>query len=134
MSPSPFDEHRDALYEEVDAEFAEPLRIFLLEDGRKVAGRGPVEIEAVLRTAGRDAFQPDGGNNADWNIKLAAGKATLAIDRAAYPEIELANGFRVCALERKGQPMFEVQFVDARSHRRLYAILGESVFGKSKDV
>lgn len=134
MSPSPFDEHRDALYEEVDSEFAESLRIFCLENGRKVAGREPVDIEAVLRTAGRDAFQPDGGNNADWKIKLAAGKATLAIDRAAYPELELANGFRVTALTRKGQPMFEVQFVDPRSHRRLYAILGEVAAGTTRNV
>ncbi|NKB79850.1 hypothetical protein HED49_19420 [Ochrobactrum daejeonense] len=87
-----------------------------------------------MRTAGRDAFQPDGGNNADWNIKLAAGKATLAVDRAAYPELDLVKGYRVCALARKGQPMFEVQFVDFRSHRRLYAILGESAVGKSRDV
>lgn len=134
MSPSPFDEHRNALYEEVDAEFSEPLRVFFLENGRRIPGRGPVDIYAVLRTAGRDAFQPDGGNNADWNIKLAAGKATLAIDRAAYPDLVLAKGFRVCALSRKGQPMFEMQFVDARSHRRLYAILGESASEKSKDI
>lgn len=134
MSPSPFDEHRDALYEEVDAEFAEPLRVFFLEKGRSLAGRGPVDIDAVLRTAGRDAFQPDGGNNADWNIKLAAGKATLAIDRTVYPELELAKGFRVCALSRKGQPMFEVVFIDVHSHRRLYAILGEVQRGTTRNV
>ncbi len=134
MSPSPFEEHRDALYEEVDAEFAEPLRVFFLENGRTIAGRNPVDIDAVLRTAGRDAFQPDGGNNADWNIKLAAGKATLAIDRAAYPELEIAKGFRVSAFARKGQPMFEVQFVDLRSHRRFYAILGEVSAGITRNV
>lgn len=134
MSPSPFDEHRDALYEEVDAEFAEPLRVFVLENGRSIPGRGPVDIDAVLRTAGRDAFQPDGGNNADWNIKLAAGKATLAIDRTVYPELELAKGFRVCALSRKGQPMFEVVFIDVHSHRRLYAILGEVQRGTTRNV
>ena len=134
MSPSPFDEHRDALYEEVDAEFAEPLRVFFLEKGRSIPGRGPVDIDAILRTAGRDAFQPDGGNNADWNIKLAAGKATLAIDRTMHPELELAKGFRVCALSRKGQPMFEVVFVDAHSHRRLYAILGEVQRGTTRNV
>ncbi|KAB2801639.1 hypothetical protein F9L06_08145 [Brucella anthropi] len=134
MSPSPFDEHRDALYEEVDAEFAEPLRVFVLENGRSIPGRGPVDIDAVLRTAGRDAFQPDGGNNADWNIKLAAGKATLAIDRTVYPELELAKGFRVCALSRKGQPMFEVVFLDVHSHRRLYAILGEVQRGTTRNV
>lgn len=134
MSPSPFDEHRNALYEEVDAEFAEPLRVFFLENGRSIPGRGPVDIDAVLRTAGRDAFQPDGGNNADWNIKLAAGKATLAIDRTMYPELELAKGFRVCALSRKGQPMFEVVFIDVHSHRRLYAILGEVQRGTTRNV
>ena len=134
MSPSPFDEHRDALYEEVDAEFAEPLRFFFLENGRSIPGRGPVDIDAILRTAGRDAFQPDSGNNADWNIKLAAGKATLAIDRTVHPELELAKGFRVCALSRKGQPMSEVVFVDAHSHRRLYAILGEVQRGTTRNV
>ncbi|HHV69559.1 MAG TPA: hypothetical protein GXX48_18265, partial [Ochrobactrum intermedium] len=76
----------------------------------------------------------DGGNNADWNIKLAAGKATLAIDRATYPETELAKGFRVCALSRRGQPMFEVVFVDLRSHRRLYAILGEVSAGITRNT
>jgi len=134
MSPSPFEEHRDALYEEVDGEFAEPLRIFFLEKGQTILGRKPADINAVLRTAGRDAFQPDGGNNADWNIKLAAGKATLAIDRAAYPELELVKGFRVCALSRKGQPMFEVVFIDVHSHRRLYAILGEVQRGTTRNV
>ncbi|KAB2779435.1 hypothetical protein [Brucella anthropi] len=126
MSPSPFDEHRDALYEEVDAEFAERLRIYFLDKGRKIPGSDPLEIEAVLRTAGRDAVQPDGGNNSDWNVRLAAGKATLAVDRSRYPELSLAKGYRIMALNRPGTPTFEIQFVDARSHRRLYAILGET--------
>lgn len=134
MSPSPFDEHRDALYEEVDAEFAEPIRIFLLKNGQTIAGQPPIEVEAVLRTEDRASLQPDGGNNSDWNIKLAAGKAAIAIDRARYPTIALNKGYRVCAFTRSGQPMFEVQFVDARSHRRLYAALGEFTAGKTGNV
>lgn len=125
MSPSPFDEHRDALYEEVDAEFAEPIRIFALDRGKVDQSTLPVEIEAMLRTADRDAFQPDGGNNADWNLKLAAGKATLAVDRTRYPDLQLLKGYRLSAIARPGRPMFEVTLLDSRSHRRLYAILSE---------
>lgn len=131
MSPSPFDEHRAALYEEVDAEFAEPLRIFPLKNGKTIGGHPPIEIEAVLRTEDRASLQPDGGNNSDWNIKLAAGKAAVAINRSQYPDIDLFKGYRVCALSRPDQPMFEVQFVDPRSHRRLYAALGEFTAGKT---
>lgn len=134
MSPSRFDEHRDALYEEVDAEFAEPLRIFPITNGRKIGDQPPIEIEAVLRTENRTSLQPDGGNNSDWNIKLAASKAALAIDRTRYPTIELHKGFRVCALARAGLPMFEVQYVDPRSHRRLYAALGELAAAKTGNV
>lgn len=134
MSPSPFDVHRDALYEEVDAEFAEPLRIFPLKNGQTISGQFPVEIEAVLRTEDRTSLQPDGGNNSDWNIKLAAGKAAIAIDRSRYPDIELHKGYRVCAIARPDTPFFEVQFVDPRSHRRLYAALGEFTAGKTGNV
>lgn len=131
MSPSPFDEHRDALYEEVDAEFAEPLRIFPLAKEKRIEGHPPFDIEAILRTEDRASLQPDGGNNSNWNIKLAASKAAVAIDRALYPELELAEGYRLCALSRPGQPMFEVSFVDPRSHRRLYAVLSESASAKT---
>ncbi|MFI3903764.1 hypothetical protein [Ochrobactrum sp. S1502_03] len=131
MTSSRFDEHRVALYEEVDAEFAEPLRVFPLKNGQTIADQPPIEIEAVLRTEDRTSLQPDGGNNSNWNIKLAAGKAAIAIDRARYPAIALHKGCRVCALARPGLPMFEVQYVDLRSHRRLYATLGEVAAGKT---
>lgn len=134
MSASRFDEHRTALYEEVDAEFAEPLRIFPLKNGQTIADQQPIEIDAVLRTEDRTSLQPDGGNNSNWNIKLAAGKAAIAIDRSRYPDIILYKGYRVCALSRPDMPVFEVQFVDPRSHRRLYAALGEFTAGKIGNV
>ncbi|MBN9047456.1 MAG: hypothetical protein J0H18_17590 [Rhizobiales bacterium] len=120
-----YQEHRDELFAAVDDEFAESLRIFFLVGGKASPDRPPRDIEAPLRTDGRDALQPDGGSNNDWKTHLAAGKATLAIDRSAYPDLILEKGFRIVARDRPGEPAFEVLYVDSRSHRRLYAILGE---------
>jgi hypothetical protein len=51
---------------------------------------------------------------------------TLRIDRQAYPDLEVRKGDKLVALDRDGQPIFEFQSVDDRSHLRLICDLGDT--------
>ena len=117
---------RDELKAEVDDVWAEPVRLLPLLDGRPDAEREPVELDAVLRTGERDTERMNFGRGNDARSGVAAGGGQLRIDRAANPGLELRTHDKVVALERAGEPVFEVLFVDDRSHLRLVCELGDA--------
>ena len=57
-------------------------------------------------------------------LQLAAG--VLRIDREVNPDLVIRKGDKVTALERAGKPVFEIKFVNDRSHLRLICDLGDA--------
>lgn len=117
---------RDELKEEVDGVWAETIRHLPLSGGQKDAGRDPVEILAPFRTGDRAAEYPSFGRGNASRSGIAADGGYLRIDRSAYPDLVIRQGDKIVALERPGEPVFEILHVDDRSHLRLICELGDS--------
>lgn len=109
----------------VDRVFAETVLLAPQKQGRADPDRQPIEIRAPLRVGGGEQTNVSGGQAESWRTQLASGKAELHIDRATYTGPILRGKDRVRALDRAGQPWFEVLRVDDRGDTRLVLELGE---------
>ena len=117
---------REDLMAEVDDVWAETVRHLPLAAGQKDPGRDAAEIAAVLRTGDRDAERMNFGRGNNARAGVAADGGYLRIDRAAHATLVVRKGDKVVALDRDGQPVFEVLSVDDRSHLRLICELGDA--------
>lgn len=116
---------RSRLTSAVDNVFSERLEVRFWKDGREDPDRPTLEILAPLRTHDEQTSNLAGGKGRDWKTDIRAGGARMKIDRAIYPDLLLLGGEEVVALDRDGEPAFEVLSVDARSHLRLIVELGD---------
>ena len=117
---------RDELKAEVDDTFAGSIRHLPLKDGQKDAERPVSVFVAVLRTGDRDGEQLSFGRGNNARSKIMADGGYMRIDRTAYPDLVIRKNDKVVALDRSGEPIFEVQSVDDRSHLRLICELGDA--------
>lgn len=117
---------REELMEAVDDVWAETLRHLPLSSGREDLMREKVEFTAVIRTGDRETEKMNFGRGNNARSGIAAAGGHLRIDRLAHPDIEVKKGDKFVALERNGEPAFEVMSVDDRSHLRLVCELGDA--------
>lgn len=117
---------REDLMAEVDDVWSEVIRHLPLADGRKDLGRDALEFTAVLRTGDRDAERMSFGRGTNARAGVTADGGHLRIDRAVHAALVVRKGDKVVALDRAGQPVFEVLSVDDRSHLRLICELGDA--------
>lgn len=118
---------RDKVLADVDNAFAEPVRHSpMTSNGTSDPARPVTVLEAPLRTGGGQNTNVGGGNNGSWRTRIVAQKAELHIDPTKYPDLVIRKGDKIRALARKGQPLFDVLFVDDRNHTRLVVELGEA--------
>lgn len=111
---------------DIDSAWAEAIRLSPMRHQAADPDRDQVTIRAVLRTVdqGRVRFSPGRGESGRvMAATMPASSATLKIDKSAYPDIDLRVGDRVRAMDRAGQPVFEVVTIDPLSHHRLTATL-----------
>ncbi len=80
--------------------------------------------DAVLATEGDDTRPP--GLGGQWQTKYSAGEAGLFIDRATYDGPMPKVGDVVRALDRTGQPTWEVAGVNDRHSNLIIVMLTES--------
>jgi len=120
--PAPFHAIRDQAIAQVDATLAEEVDLFFLSGGVTDLSRNTVTAQAVLRVGSRDSVAPKGA----WGSRIAAGKAEAHIARASYDGPEIRKGDKLRAIERAGEPFFEVLRVADRDHGRLVLHLGEA--------
>ena len=117
---------RAELRAEVDDVWAETLRHLPLAQGQQDETRAPVEFAAILRTGDRSVEPLSFGRGNTVRAGITADGGYLRIDRALNPDLLIRKGDKVVALERDGQPVFEEQAVDDRSHLRLICELGDA--------
>lgn len=121
--PATFHEYRDRAVAAVDRVMAEDIALYFMRNGVTDPDRDNITIRAVLRVgAGDNAIDTRSRN---WAQRIAAGKAQLHVDRATNPRLTVRKGDRIRAIERVGQPFFEVLRADDRAHGRLVLELGE---------
>ncbi|KEP69627.1 hypothetical protein DL1_03285 [Thioclava dalianensis] len=117
---------RAELKAEVDEVWAEILRHLPLVQGQQDPARAPVLFEAILRTGDRAVESMNFGRGNTGRAGITADGGYLRIDRALNPDLLICKGDKVVALARDGEPVFEVQAVDDRSHLRLICELGDA--------
>ena len=117
---------REDLMAEVDDVWSEAVRHLPLADGRKDPERDAMEFTAVLRTGDRDAERMSFGRGHNARAGLTTQGGYLRIDRAVHAALVVRKGDKVVALDRDGQPVFEVLSIDDRSHLRLICELGDA--------
>lgn len=117
---------RAELMAEVDGVWSETVRHLPLAAGIKDPARDTAELVAVLRTGDRDAERVSFGRSNGARAGIAADGGYLRIDRVVNADLEIRKGDKVVALDRDGQPVFEVLSVDDRSHLRLICELGDA--------
>ena len=121
--PAAFHAHRDLAIAAVDRVMAEDIALYFMRNGVTDPDRDNTTIRAVLRVGSGDNAIDTRSRN--WAQRIAAGRAQLHIDRVAHPGLTVRRHDRIRAIERVGQPFFEVLRADDRAHGRLVLELGE---------
>ncbi len=116
---------REELREEADEIWSEEIRFLPMSRGVPDPAREAVSFHAILRTGPREEDRPNYAGTSGRRVGVMADGGTLRIDRAAWPDVVPRKGDKIAALDREGQPMFEVLAVDDRSHLRLICDLGD---------
>lgn len=117
---------REDLMAEVDGVWSETVRHLPLVSGRTDPMRPRQEFTAVLRTGDRDTERMNFGRGNNARAGVMADGGYLRIDRVVHAALVMRKGDKVVALDRDGQPVFEVMSVDDRSHLRLICELGDA--------
>lgn len=102
-----------------DDAFGERVLISPLHKGIADPSRQPAEVVGVLRTRPGKSENLAGGRAQSWSATLDGSVSALAVDGARYPDLVVRRGDAVRALERRGQPWFEVDRIDDRGAPRL---------------
>lgn len=120
-----FSELRNAALAEVDGVFAETIRLsFFTSAGTTDPTRPQRTIKAVLRVGQGKTINLGSGAGASWSTRIYSGMAELHIDRVQWPGLVIRTKDKVRAMDREGQPWFEVSGVDDRGETRLVLKLG----------
>lgn len=105
--------------------FGEQVFLRFNRDGVTDPQRPSVTISAVLHVGGDNTI-PLGLTSDKFRTRLSAGRAELFIDRSTYAGPVPALKDDVRALDRAGQPWFEVLNISDRYSNLLALLLGES--------
>lgn len=114
--------HGASLRRSIDDAWAEEIRLSPMHKGIADPARDQEVIQAVLRTGEQNRVrfaQGRGGSARTMGANAPGSKGTLRIDRTRYPEIDVRVGDKVRAMDRDGQPVFEVASPVPSSHHRL---------------
>jgi hypothetical protein len=100
--------------------FGERVRLSFFASGVVDPTRPAIEITAILHCGGDDSFAAGTG----YRTRLSAGKAELVIDRSTYTGPTIKTKDKVRALDRAGQPWFEISTVSDKYSNLLVLSLG----------
>lgn len=106
----------------VDAVFAENIRAsFMDARGMSDPARPQTEFKAVLRTGASKSSKVEG-----FTSSVRATGGTLHLDPAQAVGLVFRKNDKIRALDRPGEPLFQVIAVDDRGASRLVLHLGEA--------
>lgn len=111
-----------AVDRKVGGAFGERVRLSFMKSGKADPDRPQIIVRCEALCVGGDEISHlGGGRSGQFQTRLASGEAELFLDRATYDGPPLQSGDSVRAMERSGQPAWEVATVTDR-HSNLIAV------------
>lgn len=123
---SPFQAIQQQAISAVDAVMAEAVLVYPLSKGMADTTRAHTELRCVLRVGNVRDQNVAGDLGKAWSQRIALGKAEAHIDQSAYAGLDIRKGDKLRAVDRPGQPWFEVLTVNERAQGRTVLALGEA--------
>lgn len=106
--------------------FGEQVRLSFMKGGRADPDRGQLVVRGVLHTGGNDSFPLSMTDGQSFRTRLAAGQAELFLNRSEYGGPAFEPGDSVRALDRAGQPRWEVASISDRYSHLIVVSLTEA--------
>lgn len=91
--------------------WGEAVRLSFFKNGAPDQSRPITDTRAVLHVGSDDSSRLDAGSGSVFRSRLAAGQGELFLDRSTYTGPIPRAGDAVRALDRAGQPWFDVSMV-----------------------
>ena len=115
-----------AVDRKINSTFGETVRLSFMKDGKA----DPARPQWLGRCHGLhtddDTLRPSGNTlGGNPHVRLAAADAVLFLDRGSYDGPALQSGDRVRAMDREGQPVWQVDTVADRHSNLISASLIE---------
>lgn len=109
----------------VDKFHAERVMFIPIKNGGADQTREREQITGVLRVRPNEAKGPQSGNASTFKSKAKSNDAELYLDAANYAEFKIEQGDKIQAIERAGQPFFQVECRNPRDQNRITVELSD---------
>jgi hypothetical protein len=115
-----------AVDRKIGGAFGERVRLSFMKGGKADPERPQIIVRCEALCEGGDDSKPTGAGQAGvFRSRLAAGQAELFLDRGSYDGPRLQAGDAVRAIDRQGEPVWEVSFISDRYSNLIVAVLNE---------
>ncbi|MBB5576377.1 MULTISPECIES: hypothetical protein [Rhizobium] len=115
-----------AVDRKIGGAFGERVRLSFMKNGKLDPERPQIIVRCETLCEGGDDSKPIGvGQAGVFRSRLAAGEAELFLDRGSYDGPKLQPGDAVRAIDRQGEPVWEVGFISDRYSNLIVAVLRE---------
>ncbi len=106
--------------------FGERVRLSFMKGGKSDPERPQLIVRCEALCEGGDDSKPIGvGQTGAFRSRLAAGEAELFLDRSSYDGPRLQPGDAVRAIDRNGEPVWEISAISDRYSNLIVAVLRE---------
>lgn len=104
-----------AVDRKIGGAFGERVRLSFMKGGKTDPDRPQIIVHCEALCVGGDEVSTlGGGRSGQFQTRLATGEAELFLDRASYDGPALLSGDSVRAIDRSGEPVWEVANVSNR--------------------
>lgn len=111
-----------AVDRKINGAFGETVRLSFMKDGKADPSRPQLSTRCHALHTDDDMTRPAGNTlGGNPHVRFAGAAAVLFLDRGSYSGPELRPGDRVRAVDRDGEPVWQVDYISDR-HSNLIAV------------
>lgn len=106
----------------INGAFGETVRLSFMKDGKADPARAQMTVRCHALHTDDDTLRPAGNTlGGNPHVRLGGAPAVLFLDRGSYTGPALRPGDRVRAMDRAGEPVWQVDTISDR-HSNLIAV------------
>jgi hypothetical protein len=115
-----------AVDRKINGAFGETVRLSFMKDGKHDPARSQTTVRCHGLSTDDDVTRPAGsGLGGNPRVGFAGAAAVLFLDRGSYEGPALQPGDRVRAMDRHGEPVWQVEFISDRHSNLISVVLIE---------